>query len=666
MNNSIIKKIDSQFKKINSNDLSSTSSDFFYDYNKKKYIKQNGGSCSCNDLFKSASNENFELILYILKQHTCCFKCQDKNGNTALHLLVTKYNSTSEIKNEIDELLSNTDSSEFLNIKNNQGQTPILLAVMNDENELAEKLEKAGADGSIEDNYGNFVESKNEEDIQTDSISEINIKSKPNKNLINIFNLFVQVPDGQDLTSLNLDKSTDRNSSDRKSTIDNISNSLNTDDFMQIIKSKIDNSLNKENSVKSPSSSSSTTSEYLELPETDSVKSKTMNTDNFVALLNNDSNKPPSFVNLSDVENTDDFILLLRNKYSSPNDSKTEKKNDSKKIENIVNDSTSPVESSVNTQMIKLENETTSESNVNNIVDSKSNVNNIIDSESNVNNIIDSESNQAQAHDNKILDEKKLKSKYNIFFKNKTSTNELKNISTSDIDTNTLLKAIKKIQLKYENNDENTSSDMILKGGATKQKVLGFRKLNSDSDQITKKTKTNSQTQYKKKYSSNIDYNLLYNSDSEFGSKSKVNELARMMSSQKDKIHQEVLAKIMNMLNEGLLLQDNKPIEANEKNAKLVKAYIYRQISEKNPQIGGMDKILLFKSMSDNEIIKMVKKMPNIDELEQTIQKHLEEKVENKSNKSKKDVDVSKTETTDSENSEKKETKKKSSKSKSK
>ena len=81
MNNSIIKKIDSQFKKINSNDLSSTSSDFFYDYNKKKYIKQNGGSCSCNDLFKSASNENFELILYILKQHTCCFKCQDKNGD---------------------------------------------------------------------------------------------------------------------------------------------------------------------------------------------------------------------------------------------------------------------------------------------------------------------------------------------------------------------------------------------------------------------------------------------------------------------------------------------------------------------------------------------------------------------------------------------------------
>ena len=156
------------------------------------------------------------------------------------------------MENDFDDTdfeISSTSSSlhlkqklSVLNIKNNQGQTPILLAVMNDENELAEKLEKAGADGSIEDNYGNFVESKNEEDIQTDSISEINIKSKPNKNLINIFNLFVQVPDGQDLTSLNLDKSTDRNSSDRnssdrKSTIDNISNSLNTDDFMQIIKS---------------------------------------------------------------------------------------------------------------------------------------------------------------------------------------------------------------------------------------------------------------------------------------------------------------------------------------------------------------------------------------------------------------------------------------------
>lgn len=62
------------------------------------------------------------------------------------------------------------------------------------------------------------------------------------------------------------------------------------------------------------------------------------------------------------------------------------------------------------------------------------------------------------------------------------------------------------------------------------------------------------------------------------------------------------------MLNNGLLTQSNKPIEANERNAKLIKAFIYRQISEKNPQMGGMDKILAFKTMSENEIINMVKK----------------------------------------------------------
>ena len=89
-----------------------------------------------------------------------------------------------------------------------------------------------------------------------------------------------------------------------------------------------------------------------------------------------------------------------------------------------------------------------------------------------------------------------------------------------------------------------------------------------------------------------------------------------MIISQTEKIHKEVLEMIMEMLNNGLMTQSNKPLEATERNAKLIKAYIYRQISEKNPQMGGMDKIMMFKAMSENDIINTVKKMPDLDELE--------------------------------------------------
>ena len=104
MNNSFNKKMNQKLK-INLNDLSSTSSEFFLDYNKKKSIKQNGGNCPCMDMFKALSNENLELILYILKQQKCCFCCQNSDGNTILHLLVSFYKNNDEIKEEIEQIL---------------------------------------------------------------------------------------------------------------------------------------------------------------------------------------------------------------------------------------------------------------------------------------------------------------------------------------------------------------------------------------------------------------------------------------------------------------------------------------------------------------------------------------------------------------------------------
>jgi len=112
------------------------------------------------------------------------------------------------------------------------------------------------------------------------------------------------------------------------------------------------------------------------------------------------------------------------------------------------------------------------------------------------------------------------------------------------------------------------------------------------------------------------------------------NKLSRLIQNRKNEIHNEVLNSILELLNKGVLIKKSKPIEANEANAKLIKAYIYRQVSEKHPQLNGMDKILMIQKMSEKEIITMVKDMPNLEEIEKTIQKHLEEKLSQKSSKS--------------------------------
>ena len=706
---------------------------------------------------------------------------------------------------------------------------------MEDDDILAEKLENVGADISIEDNNGNFVGSKNDnENIQStdnqkqnqkqskfESESESVSVSVPIQNIYNVFNLIVQKPD---LSSLGINDISEPDTNEQ-----NYIN-LNTDDFMREIKDKIGNSLNKNYQDNNLNDDSSSSSEYVDLPEIESSVSS-MNTDNFITLL--DENKNPSFFNYSDIQDTDQFISILRDKYSSqtndnnkknkptnniiPNQNKSSNpiinlknnnananananantntntnanananananvnqinKPTNNQIINKIDSNTSDMESSVNTQMIKLENESTSDNFIsnnskpnnskpnnskpnnvtsNNIIydnaklnnitsdnfkpnnvtsdnaklnnvtsdnaklnnvtsdnaklnnitsdnvtsdnvisdnvisdnvtsdnvtsdnvtsdNKKSNQNNLsklensetniinvnslnpnllklgdqttsdnyinpqdfnkqtnenIQSSNTLRNIINDNSDKLQTSNipESINNKQKLNSKANIFVKNNKLDNQLKNLSSSDIDTNTLFKAIKKIQNNYDN--ENDIDNNLMKGGTSKkQQIMGYRNLNSDSDISFVNSKKNK--------TSNTDYNKLYNSDSEYGTVSNKNELKRMISRQKESLHHEVLEMIMGMLNKGLLLQSNKPIEASEKNAKLVKAYIYRQISEKNPEMGGMDKILSIKTMNENEIINIVKKIPSLDELEENIKKHLEEK-----NKNIKNIDTS-------------------------
>jgi hypothetical protein len=219
------------------------------------------------------------------------------------------------------------------------------------------------------------------------------------------------------------------------------------------------------------------------------------------------------------------------------------------------------------------------------------------------------------------------------------------NIHNTDtsIGTNELLNKINSID-----NSEYSVGSVNLSGGYNSHTIVGKRKLLIDSEIIYSDGGSNS-------LGGNISYDDLYNTDNEgITTNRDKSQLSRMMISQKETIHQQVLDMIMAMLNKGLLVQNNKPLEANEKNAKLVKAYVYRHISEENPSMGGMDKITIFQAMKESDIIKLVKKMPDIDELEKSIQKHLMEKKQNKNlSKNEQNVDSTLSETEQSNKSKK-------------
>lgn len=636
MDNSIKRKINQNYKfNFGLSELSSTSSDFMSKSNYiKKTIKQNGGrgnGCSCDDLFKSLKNKNFELILYILRENNCCFKCQDSNGNTGMHLLIPFYNSNKEIANAVDEILLNGDCEDFINIQNNEGKTPMFVAVENELDELAEKMENSGADPTIKDLEGNFVGEKSTKDNLNE---EENIK----KNIMNVFGFVMPKSISNDLTSLNLDDIKDTITQDE---------SLDTDNFMHNIKLKIDRVLETDDS---------SSSDYETFPKKNikQTSSDTLNSDKFFTLLGRDNK--PMVINYSNVDdNTEQFIATLTNKYNTISETdKSVNKTNITNQRNINQDTLSSLFNSsdideisikhkqplstetslddiiTNGEIKKLVNETTSDDLVASDVKKISNNLKKLESETSSNSL----HTDLEKYINETTSDESLKtnSKYNVFLKKENPLSK-KNLDSSEIDTNTLLGVIKKIQENNITESENLI-DMVGGGSKTnKQHIIGHRKL------ILNNFKT---TQGSKLLNSD-DYNELYNSDSEFGTKSKKsknlnNELSRMMISQKEKIHKEVLEMIMGMLNNGLITQSNKPLEATERNAKLIKAYIYRQISEKNPQMGGMDKIMMFKAMNENDIINTVKKMPDLDELEKTIQKHLEDKKTNK-----KSIDVSET-----------------------
>ncbi len=151
--------------------LSETSSEAFYK------PKQDGGFFGLfgNDytplLFSALEENNMEALAFLIKRPEIkSIKCKNNNGETILHVLVKKCN-VKGFDSVLNSLLERKDIKELINIQDKEGNTPLHIAVINECNELAQNLIKAGANPLIKNKAGFYIEDI-EEEVEVKNTSE--------------------------------------------------------------------------------------------------------------------------------------------------------------------------------------------------------------------------------------------------------------------------------------------------------------------------------------------------------------------------------------------------------------------------------------------------------------------------------------------------------------
>ena len=84
--------------------------------------------------------------------------------------------------------------------------------------------------------------------------------------------------------------------------------------------------------------------------------------------------------------------------------------------------------------------------------------------------------------------------------------------------------------------------------------------------------------------------------------------------SRKTILHNQVQEKILEMLNNKEILFQNIPIENLEKNARLIKSFLYKEISQKYPKFNSYNKILKINQLNKDEIFLLLNNLPDLNE----------------------------------------------------
>ncbi len=615
MNNSIFSKnrMASKINKytggINFNELSATSEAFMTDIRTNFVMKGGSHKCPCEEAFDAFGNNNVELALYIINDKKCCLKCSDSKGNTVLHNLISSTSENPECEKTLDKLIDTGKLyKDAIDIQNKDGETPILLAAKKSAFDVVHKLDKQGANKEIKDNKGFYLG-----EVESDSESSSESSSEDGS----IMDTIGSILSGKDAPSESVQS---LQSSQSVGDTEGLKN------LQKIIESKTKPTTNDSDvqltldgvfdteSVPKDTKPSTNESQFLLAKSVDGLKEYF---NSFIAKHKDGKGLSTQTVNNgvvwapvrdrtvgvdSDVEfeNSDDF----KGKVTIPFNPFKIGANTATDVEPVSKSSRASKESepSANTEV----------SDTDQLIDllanrySKDKTTKADESLDTLRSVVESVTEQTEKTE-----------------QTDASNASDKSVETS-IDTDKLIRAIENI--------EKMGSKETKQEGGNKQKMMGYRNINLSENS---ESSIGGYSAMKENGAiSDDEYDALYN-ESEYGAVN--NELSRMMQRQRDNLHQQVLDMIMAMLNKGELVKDSEPIEASERNAKLIKAYVYRKFSEKNPQMGGLDKILAISKMSEQQISDIVESMPDLDDLEKTIQKHIEERKaqREKENKSK-------------------------------
>jgi hypothetical protein len=143
--------------------FSETSAEPFY----KSKNNQNGGFLDFTDysklLFEASEQKNWSALNFLIKSSEIKkIKYVDNNGQTILHHLVKHYKEDPQIASVINTILTRSDAKDLINIQDNNGNTPLHLAVIAGLDSLCDDFIKVGANKSIKNKAGLYIESETE------------------------------------------------------------------------------------------------------------------------------------------------------------------------------------------------------------------------------------------------------------------------------------------------------------------------------------------------------------------------------------------------------------------------------------------------------------------------------------------------------------------------
>ena len=150
------------------------------------YWSQNGGTDNDSKILKAASNKNIPVVEFMINNNMITnVATNDNSGKNIIHYITQDYDLYND-KQLLDKIMFNNNSKNAINNKDKNGNTPLIISVKNNNNELATQLINFGANKTIKNNEGFYVNSISSEDENNTNnfINNLTNKIGGNRNVI--------------------------------------------------------------------------------------------------------------------------------------------------------------------------------------------------------------------------------------------------------------------------------------------------------------------------------------------------------------------------------------------------------------------------------------------------------------------------------------------------